>query len=285
MSPETYEINGGDVAAVLGLHGISKQQLGRHQLLNLWRPALADGLERATGVTADPPEMDLVFYGDLFLRSVNLDDVDDDEAEDLLTAAHEVVTESEIADAQREPDKAYIRVPRPLQAVAGAIGRKFGSAAMLLFFGDLRQVRRYLWDGEVKAEVDRRADEAFVADCRVLVGHSLGSVVAYELARRHPDRHLPALVTLGSPLAVKFIRNRLAKLAGATAPVTPPGIARWVNVYDKRDPVACAGPLAGWWPVVDDRVVDNGSDTHDATRYLGKRKTGTAVQAGLAVHA
>ncbi len=226
--------------------------------------------------------MDLVFYGDLFLDLANLDDIDDDEISDLVTAASEVVSDSDIAEAERQPDKAYIRVPRPLQAVAGAIGRKFGVVAVVLFFGDLRQVRRYLWDPAIKAEVDRRTVAAFTPDCRVIVGHSLGSVVAYEFARQYPERTVPMLVTLGSPLALKFIRRRLAGMAGRREPIVPSGIQRWVNVYDRRDPVACAGPLKKWWPVVDDRIVDNGGDAHDATRYLGKRKTGTAIQAGLA---
>jgi hypothetical protein len=271
------------VAVILGLHGIANQQLGRQQILRLWQPALGDGLERASGLANVPPEMDLVFYGDLFLKSANLDDIDDEEVSDLVTAARDVVTDSDIAEAERQPDKAYTRVPRPLQAVAGAIGRKFGAAAVVLFFGDVRQVRRYLWHPEIRAEVDRRTATAFSPDCRVLIGHSLGSVVAYEFARQHPDRTVPMLVTLGSPLGLKFIRRRLAELAGTKEPPMPPGVGQWVNVYDPRDPVACAGPLKRWWPAVEDRDVDNGGDSHDATRYLGKRKTGSAVRAGLTV--
>jgi hypothetical protein len=227
--------------------------------------------------------MDLVFYGDLFLKSADLDsfdDLDDEETECLVESAREIVSEEEIAESAAQPPMAWLRVPRPLQVIAGAIGRKFGPAAVMLFFGDLRQVRRYLWDPATKVEVDRRAAAALSPDCRVVVGHSLGSVVAYELLRRHSGT-TPLLLTLGSPLAMKFIRRRLATMVGASDPLPLTAVKQWVNVFDLRDPVACAGALQTWWPTVDDRNVDNGGDTHDVTRYLGKRKTGQAILEAL----
>ena len=55
------------MTAIVGVHGIMNQQLGRHQLLVDWGPALADGLERAAGHQVPIPDLDIVFYGDLFL--------------------------------------------------------------------------------------------------------------------------------------------------------------------------------------------------------------------------
>ena len=56
------------MTAIVGVHGIMNQQLGRHQLLVDWGPALADGLERAAGHQVPIPDLDIVFYGDLFCR-------------------------------------------------------------------------------------------------------------------------------------------------------------------------------------------------------------------------
>jgi hypothetical protein len=39
---------------LVGVHGIGKQQLGRHQLLASWAPALADGVERAVRLRGHP---------------------------------------------------------------------------------------------------------------------------------------------------------------------------------------------------------------------------------------
>ncbi|HEX8629709.1 MAG TPA: hypothetical protein VF755_16205 [Catenuloplanes sp.] len=302
------------MATIIGVHGIAQQQLGRRQLLELWQPALGDGLERHAGPAAELPDLDIVFYGDLFLPGENggspnvppakggpgqggdwFDDLDEQEAAELAEAAGEIVSDEDIAEAAATPAKADIRLPRPLQAVVGAIGRRFGSAAVVLFFGDLRQVRRYLREPGLKATVDGRVAAAVSPGCRVLVGHSLGSVVAYEYVRRHPDADLPLLLTLGSPLGLKMVRRWLPAAPTVPSALTvpsappggglpgglPPGVRRWVNVYDKRDPVACAGPLYRWWPGVDDADVTNESDAHEVTRYLGKRVTGAAIVAAL----
>lgn len=284
------------MTAILGIHGIAKEQLGRRQLLELWRPAIGDGCEQAIGRPVELPDIDIVFYGDLFLPTLTpgwkgepdrgwWEGIDEDEAVDLLEAASEVVTDDEMAEAGAAPSKAYTRMPRPLQAVAGAIGRKFGAAAVVLFFGGLRQVRRYLSDPALRTEVDRRVDAKLLPACRVLVGHSLGSVVAYECACRYTGGELPLLLTVGSPLGLKFVRERLSVgpvvPSAAVASGRSPQVQRWVNVYDPRDPVACSGPLRRWWPVVDDFDVRNGGDAHEATRYLGKRATGAAIVAAI----
>lgn len=69
----------------------------------------------------------------------------------------------------------------------------------------------------------------------VVVGHSLGSVVAYNLLRREGPAlgwRVPLLVTIGSPLAVTALRQLLA-------PLTYPTVAdRWFNAMDPNDVVA-----------------------------------------------
>jgi surfactin synthase thioesterase subunit len=51
----------------------------------------------------------------------------------------------------------------------------------VLFFGDLTQVRRYQRDDELARDVLDRVREALdVGRPRVMIGHSLGSIVAYE---------------------------------------------------------------------------------------------------------
>ena len=73
---------------------------------------------------------------------------------------------------------AYTRTPKPVQVLLRALDAKFGAAAGVLYLGTLRQVRRYLGDAAVKSEIDRIVADAVTPDCRVLIGHSLGTVVA-----------------------------------------------------------------------------------------------------------
>ncbi len=79
----------------------------------------------------------------------------------------------------------------------------------------------------------------------VLVGHSLGSVIAFdlfaeELAKAEGLEHcrIRKLVTFGSPLAwVTRIRECLAEQESYSKPKTCLGKGLWVNFYDKEDPV------------------------------------------------
>jgi predicted alpha/beta hydrolase family esterase len=281
------------VSLIVGVHGIAQQQLGRKQLLRDWGPALSDGVEAALGRPPADPPFDLAFYGKVFdSRSALtkgssspiagsedelLANLSEAETAELVKDAAEALTPAEIAAAETlPPSKAYTRTPRPVQVVLRALDAKFGAAAGVFYLGAVRQVRRYLVDPEVKSQVDDIVDRAVPAACRVLVGHSLGSVVALEFLRRHPDRRMDLFVTVGSPLGLRMVRSRLPSPSFGTDSL-PPNVAAWVNVRDPRDPVACAGPLCRWWPGVDERVVDNEGDAHNVARYLSKIETGSAI--------
>lgn len=276
------------MSLIVGIHGIAKQQLGRNQLLFPWQIALRDGLERAVRHSAPLPPLDIAFYGDLFLpeppkgkSAADPDDrllaeLTDEEYADLEAAAAEILSDSELAAAAAAQEKAYTRTPLPLQAVLRALDRKFDASAGVLFVATLRQVRRYLYDPVIKKQVDEQVDAAMDPQCRILIGHSLGSVVAREYVRRHPEHRLDLLLTAGSPLGLRMVRSRLPDPEFAAA-APPAQLGEWVNVRDPRDPVASAGRLTTWWPWSSDAPVSNQGDAHSALRYLSKRQTGEAV--------
>jgi hypothetical protein len=76
----------------------------------------------------------------------------------------------------------------------------FGFGAVQRFVvRSLVQVTRYLTEPGTRESVQARVADLLGEDTVVLVGHSLGSIVAFEAACRLP-RPRPLLVTLGSPL-------------------------------------------------------------------------------------
>jgi len=264
------------------VHGIGQQYLGRNQILDRWIPALTDGLEWATQRRLQP-DLDLAFYGHLYRQAdpplskkgspsrdaaAYLAGLDDAEIADLTTAVEEIVTSADLVEAAARSGKG-LWLPAPVQTLVGAVERRFPPASGILFLGTLRQVRRYLRDQRLKAEVDRITADA-AAGATVLIGHSLGSVVAYEFIRQHPGHSVKLLLTLGSPLGLKMVRDRL--------PAGEPGVANWVNVRDPNDPVTAAGDLRLWYPVVRDRSADNGANAHAAERYLSFKATGEALE-------
>ncbi|MGV2340786.1 MAG UNVERIFIED_CONTAM: hypothetical protein LVR18_44655 [Planctomycetaceae bacterium] len=99
-----------------------------------------------------------------------------------------------------------------------------------------RDVYQYLRNPGHRDVIDTGVRRALTPGVEtVVVGHSLGSVVSYNLLRRD-GRDLgwkvPLYVTLGSPLAVTAVRDALRPVAH------PVCVTKWLNALDSRDIVA-----------------------------------------------
>ena len=111
------------------------------------------------------------------------------------------------------------RPPYPIQQALDALSHsKFfaGISEQLLIFS-ARQVRRYLCEPSVRTAAQARVTSHVTAYTKVIVAHSLGSVIAYETLCAHPEWFEITLVTLGSPLGIRnliFDRLRPAPTAG-----------------------------------------------------------------------
>ncbi|WP_353708155.1 hypothetical protein ABRQ22_00175 [Cellulosimicrobium sp. ES-005] len=138
-----------------------------------------------------------------------------------------------------------------------------------------RDVWAYLHDDAVRTTIDDALAAAIPTDVpAVVVAHSLGSVVAYAVLREHPGAarwDVPLLLTLGSPLAIRAIRDVLA----ARAPLRVPApVRRWVAARDPRDALALHGlgpaafPLDPPRPAIEDLVVANAAPGHHAAAVL-----------------
>ena len=85
----------------------------------------------------------------------------------------------------------------------------------------------------------------------VIVAHSQGSMIAYEVLRKlDPAKFdVPLFVTIGSPLGLPTVRSmfkRALKKEGVLKRDKlpfPPCVRHWYNVADRRDPVALDGDL------------------------------------------
>jgi len=74
----------------------------------------------------------------------------------------------------------------------------------------------------------------------VIVAHSQGSMIAYDVLRRLRGARLevPLLVTLGSPLGLAEVQRALCRFARTRRLRVPPCVGRWINVADRLDVVA-----------------------------------------------
>lgn len=279
------------MARILCVHGIAQQFRGPHVLASSWIPALRDGVHLAGHRPPDAPDITVAFFGDLFraeAKSTGLPpytaaDVSDDLERELIR--HWWHTGAAVDPAVPGPDgSTKVRTPASVQRALNALSRSrfFAGLGERALIFSAKQVRWYFTDAEVRQRVRAAVIDLLTDDIRVVVGHSLGSVVAYEALAARPDHRVRAFLTLGSPLGIRnLIFDRLDP-----APVNSiggwPGVAAWTNIADAGDIVATVKRLQpGFGPDVVDHIVDNGARAHDVSRYLTAKETGQAIAAGL----
>jgi hypothetical protein len=279
------------MARILLVHGVGRQYDGESTLAGSYVPALLDGMARAgcTEVAAD--EVTCAFYGDLFRppertlsggdAALDANDVDEGFESDLLM---EWWHEAARVDPEVPPPDArtLARTPKTVQAALNALSGSvfFRGVTERALIGDLKQVNRYFHEPGLRQNVLDRVSRVVSSEIAVVVGHSMGSVVAYESMCAHPDWPVRTFVTLGSPLG---IRNLIYEKLSPSPGQWPGSVRSWVNIADEGDVVALAKDLR---PLFGDQIsnvlVRNGSKAHDITRYLTSAAVGRAITDGLA---
>ncbi|MFJ8691588.1 hypothetical protein [Streptomyces roseolilacinus] len=130
-----------------------------------------------------------------------------------------------------EPLPRALPLPRPARTALFRllVKRAFEDVHAYFFGGVGPAARQVVADALDAAGAAGRADGGGPL---VVVGHSLGSVVAYDVLAAG-GRRVDLFVTLGSPLGITEVQDHLA-----VPPAVPPGTALWLNASDARDVVA-----------------------------------------------
>src|SRR5271157_886625 len=277
-------------------------------------PAVADRILRSSGsAQANRIEARMAYYGNLFRthdqQGAGAGEIPADEIllaealaqvwlacaaeeEEATNAQDRRTARQKLAELRDEPGLEKQGLPGK---VAASAIRSLSKLSWFAPFGmgfaekfvirTLSQVTRYLCDETIRQTAQRRVLELVGPETKVIIGHSLGSVVAYETvcALDWPrDQSLPLLVTVGSPLGIRtIIYDRLRP----QPPAFPRPVRRWINAAARDDLVATVPDLTplfsaglpegaafeGKWKV------DNGSKPHDGLFYLGKESVGRPV--------
>lgn len=250
------------MTAIVGVHGAFHQLWGPHQLKSRWLPALQDGLVHA-GATIGPDEFAMAFYGDLFRPEVAEGRPDREELMEIARRSGllSVVEEHYGTDG--------------LQVLAEEIGREVLRQLV-------HQLGRYFVDEDIRETIRSRLRDVVTSETRVIVAHSMGTVVAYEELAAHPEWNVAALVTLGSPLGGEFVFPRLRPSPVDGIGVWPGSVERWTNVVALDDSVVRVADLTTrFGDRLANTLIDNGHRAHDAEPYLNASVTGRAIATGL----
>jgi hypothetical protein len=282
------------MAKILIVHGISNQYSGASQLHAAWYPALCDGLDRAGRPKPAANDCYCPFYGNLFRPAgalsgpsrVNLQNMSDEELQLVEQIWEGAARTDDAVPAPNERRDTLIYAPRMAERALAALAKSkyLADYVPLQFFGDLRQVVLYLKDPVIRAKILGCVSPHITSETRVVVGHSLGSVIAYEAVASKPEQ-VSELVTLGSPLGLRNVV--FDKLTPKPDPATgrgrwPGRVRHWTNIAAKGDIVAAEKQLAPLFgPNVKDFFIDSGWDAHGSTRYLDALEAGRAIARGL----
>ena len=279
---------------IIGIHGFARKP-PLEELARGWLDAVLEGLSRNCGLELDPEhELDLfdfklVYWADEVHSPLEKDPepylpapgkgplprYEDDWVDELVADVIDV-GESIMDFAMRHPE----------------LHRKTG----WLLERICRDCERYNQDSRLRNAIRAQLESVLLSsmDQKILIlGHSMGSVIAYEVLRSLEDRyHQPIvdhLIGLGSPMGFPFLTQDL-KLRHLENRM-PNTVAEWTNLTDRRDLAAFDvhlrddyGPNDHGSRVRDDLVINSylcpqqRSNTHKAYGYLRAPEVSELIQ-------
>lgn len=261
------------------VHGRAQQGKKAEELKAEWMRALHEGL-RAAGIDDEAPDERVAFpyYGDTLDRLVR---APDQTAPDVIVAGIADTTGPErefIGSVVAEVAAVVGLTEEQVRAEASADVVEAGPLNWPWVLAALRAMERlpgagptsialathdvwmYLTHPGVGRVIDNGVRAAMTTEETVVVSHSLGTVVTYNLLTREAatqDWRLPALITLGSPLGIREIVKRLTPLRYAA------GTDAWFNARDPQDTVALHPLDSTYFPVSPE--IENYSGVHNPT--------------------
>jgi hypothetical protein len=284
------------------VHGRSQQGLNPVNLKSEWLEALGKGAQAAGRTLPDNLQVAFPYYGDTldrFAREYNIPLTSDIRSRGNQVDDEFLVFQAEVAESLRQRagvtdvqvDAEYGANPKPkgplnwewVQAILRALDKHGGGMSEAALESFTRDVFLYTTRAGVRREIDGIVADALSEEPTVVVGHSLGSVVAYSvMGSDRRSLRIPLFVTVGCPLGIRAIRDQFRPLR------FPPPVKAWYNAFDTRDVVALFPLDQANFPVlpgIDNySMVKNRTDNrHGIVGYLDDPVVAKRLLEGLAV--
>lgn len=289
------------MAVVLLIHGINNQNNSKENIEKTWKNAITRGASIIGPSIPDDTRFIAAFYGDILFKEANswsenklasspmsVESSDSDYVNDEIAALYVEfqqkygISDKEVSqELDSEDNPSARRMAKGihkswLKAIARALEKVIPSGGKRIAKAFLIQAAAYLHKPGLKKKIDDLVMEQIIEGLPkeeriVIVSHSLGTIVAYDLMRRLRHRvKVKLLLTAGSPLGIKMVKRRLG-----TPIICLPNIDQWVNASDNEDFVALEARLDketfGCDEITNIDQLDNGNeDAHDILKYLAQ---------------
>ncbi|CAO4148406.1 Lecithin:cholesterol acyltransferase [Methylorubrum aminovorans] len=227
---------------IIGIHGLANKPPADEKA-RWWKAALAEGLARNEGL-ADPDfSFEFVYWADLRYETPLSE-------EDNREPYRPYDGQGPLPAGDEAP---AVTVKDVLAPVYAGIDRVEEATGVTLV-DDLILEHRFddLWHYHAERDFARDVRARLVEKLRafrdyriLLVAHSMGSVIAYDvlrlMEREDPSMRVEHLVTAGSPLGLAKVKLKFEAEHGAIR--VPNNVSAWTNLADGEDVVAIMGAL------------------------------------------
>lgn len=289
---------------IIGIHGLSNKPK-EAQLYEWWLKAINDGLAKVGATPVSAAQFKLAYWADLMYPTFdpdpepytepNTDEVDDDPSK-LIDIGRELFSDviGNFGDL-----KVQMTDSERIVGIKNAIREKLVED-LAAYYDDNSTIRFTDRAGtQTRAAlraVLRELIEQHQADDLLVIGHSMGSIIAYDVLRslRDTDVKVHRLVTIGSPLGLANVKTKTrTEWDDKDGPFVPEVLTEgWANYGDRKDMV-CADltldneykPSGGFG--VQDVLVSNGyshgkNNHHKSYGYLRTDKLAGHLKGFLA---
>ena len=229
---------------IIGIHGLANKPPAAEKP-GYWKRALIEGLKRSCGKTTNDLSFDFVYWADLRYPapipfSENPEYYYEDPGRGPFPAYHtdkwaEIINKAtEIVGTEVN----FLDVHTGVTKVGDFVLER-----------ELQDLAAYYADAGFRETVRERLTDKLKL-CKgsriLLIGHSMGSIIAYDvlrlLGRNDPQCMVDHFVTIGSPLGMPHVKYKISQENDLVR--TPSIVGRWTNFADRRDVVAIEAKLA-----------------------------------------
>ena len=246
---------------ILFIHGRAQGGNSPDNLKKIWIATLEQGLNASGKALPDNIAIDFPFYGDKLDELTELAKMGDPEdliakgggqdteyQEFIQSALNEIKERKEISDdivaaeeGNQDIEEKGIQNWEWVHAIARFLDQKFLKVSEFTIEKFLTDVYLYLNIPHVTTSINRIVERELTDEPTVIVGHSLGSIVAYKIIESN-NINLRKFVTVGSPLGISAISSKLGVAYNIA------GNAGWYNAYDEGDIVALNPLVKPYFP-------------------------------------
>ena len=261
-----------DASIIIGIHGLANKP-PPDEKPTWWRQALIEGLRRNCGKTTDLVSFDFLYWADLRYPAPVSDNDNtqpywSDQGVDPFPAyrSHKWTEIINVAEKIIGTELDFVELHTGISRINDYVLER-----------ELTDLGAYYDDDGFRTTVRKRLRDKLLEhrDRRImLIGHSMGSIIAYDvlrmLGREEPQFRVDHFITIGSPLGLPHVKFKISQENDLVR--TPSIVGRWTNFADRRDIVAVDAKLSDDYEPNDQGIKVNDVPVINAYRSPANKK-------------